>query len=35
MLSNAMLWAENAEQRQQISDAIDFLKLPKLTEAVR
>jgi len=33
-LESAMLWAENAEQRQQIADAIDFLKLPKLTQAV-
>jgi len=33
-LENAMLWAENSEQRKEIANAIEFLKLPKLTEAV-
>jgi hypothetical protein len=33
-LENAMLWAENAEQRKDIADAIEFLKLPRLTEVV-
>ena len=31
-LENAMFWAENAEQRKAIADAIEFLKLPKITE---
>jgi len=32
-LENAVFWAENADQRKEIADAIEFLKLPKLTEA--
>ena len=31
-LEKAMLFAENSQQRKEIDDAIEFLKLPKLTE---
>jgi len=33
-LEKAMLFAENGQQRKEIDDAIEFLKLPKLTEVV-